>query len=174
VKFNERCFIRLLGDMRSYNFVFVLTPDFEGWQVRIRAMDFDQQSLQRAADVLLAPVLPGQSRAGPVLHQPARPPDGAPVPARGEDADSSSARWPRTTPGHPARRDGGRDTIAPQANVLTLRRGLAEHFQADVFLKCESMAALVRENLRQNPARGRAGPARGRRLLGRESLGRGR
>ena len=44
VKFNERCFIRLLGDMRSYNFVFVLTPDFEGWQVRIRAMDFDQQS----------------------------------------------------------------------------------------------------------------------------------
>ncbi|HVT09349.1 MAG TPA: hypothetical protein VHO67_17940, partial [Polyangia bacterium] len=42
VKFNERCFIRLLGDMRSYNFVFVLTPDFEGWQVRIRAMDFDQ------------------------------------------------------------------------------------------------------------------------------------
>ena len=44
MKFNERCFIRLLGDMRSYNFVFVLTPDFEGWQVRIRAMDFDQQS----------------------------------------------------------------------------------------------------------------------------------
>ena len=41
------------------------------------------------------------------------------------------------------------DTIAPQANVITLRRGLAEHFQADVFLKCESMAALVRENLRQ-------------------------
>ncbi|MGF1485444.1 MAG: hypothetical protein ACFBZ8_13890 [Opitutales bacterium] len=44
VKFNERCFIRLLGDMRSYNFVFVLTPDFEETQVRIRAMDFDQQS----------------------------------------------------------------------------------------------------------------------------------
>ena len=30
-----------------------------------------------------------------------------------------------------------------------LRQGLAEHFDADVFLKCESMAALVRENLRQ-------------------------
>ena len=46
VKFNERCFVRLLGDMRSYNYVVVLTPDFEGWQVRIRAMDFDQQSYQ--------------------------------------------------------------------------------------------------------------------------------
>src|SRR5450432_2412332 len=44
VNFNERCLVRLLGDMRSYNFVFVVTPDFEGSQVRIRALDFDQQS----------------------------------------------------------------------------------------------------------------------------------
>src|SRR5471030_330830 len=33
VKFNERCFVRLLGDMRSYNFVFVVTPDFEDYQL---------------------------------------------------------------------------------------------------------------------------------------------
>jgi hypothetical protein len=44
VKFNERCFVRLLGDMRSYNFVVVVTPDFEDVQLRVRAMDFDQQS----------------------------------------------------------------------------------------------------------------------------------
>ncbi len=43
IKFNERCFIRLLGDMRSYNFVMDITPDFEEVQYRIRAMDFDQQ-----------------------------------------------------------------------------------------------------------------------------------
>jgi len=43
VKFNERCFIRLLGDMRSYNFVVDVTPDFEEVQYRIRPMDFDQQ-----------------------------------------------------------------------------------------------------------------------------------
>jgi len=30
--------------MRSYNYVVVITPDFEGSQLRIRAMDFDQQS----------------------------------------------------------------------------------------------------------------------------------
>ncbi len=29
VKFNERCFVRLLGDMRSYNFVIEMTPDIE-------------------------------------------------------------------------------------------------------------------------------------------------
>ncbi|MCG8527706.1 MAG: hypothetical protein MI748_15095 [Opitutales bacterium] len=44
IKFNERCFVRLLGDMRSYNFVVDITPDIEGFQIRIRCMDFDQQS----------------------------------------------------------------------------------------------------------------------------------
>ena len=46
VKFNERCFIRLLGDMRSYNFVMVLTHDFDRIEYRIRAIDFDQQSFE--------------------------------------------------------------------------------------------------------------------------------
>ena len=43
VKFNERCFIRLLGDMRSYNFVIDVTADFDDVQYRFRAIDFDQQ-----------------------------------------------------------------------------------------------------------------------------------
>ncbi|MVZ65976.1 hypothetical protein GQF61_08905 [Sphingobacterium sp. DK4209] len=43
VKFNERCVISLLGDMRAYNFVMQITPDFDDFQFRIRAIDFDQQ-----------------------------------------------------------------------------------------------------------------------------------
>ena len=43
VKFNERCLVRLLGDMRAYNFVVVVTPDFDDYQFRIRPIDFDQQ-----------------------------------------------------------------------------------------------------------------------------------
>ena len=46
VKFNERCFVRLLGDMRSYNYVVEITPDIEGSQFRIRTIDFDQQSYE--------------------------------------------------------------------------------------------------------------------------------
>jgi hypothetical protein len=46
VKFNERCFVKLLGDMRSYNFVVAITPDIEDYQYRIRAIDFDQQSYE--------------------------------------------------------------------------------------------------------------------------------
>ncbi|WP_055435507.1 hypothetical protein [Lacinutrix algicola] len=46
VKFNERCFVRLLADMRSYNYVIVITHDFDRKQYRIRAVDFDQQSYE--------------------------------------------------------------------------------------------------------------------------------
>jgi hypothetical protein len=46
VKFNERCFVRLLADMRSYNYVIVITHDFDRKQYRIRAIDFDQQSYE--------------------------------------------------------------------------------------------------------------------------------
>ena len=46
VKFNERCFVRLLGDMHSSNFVIDITPDFEDVDYRLRAIDFDQQSYE--------------------------------------------------------------------------------------------------------------------------------
>lgn len=43
VKFNERCTLRLLGDMRSYNYVIIPTHDFDHVAYQIRAIDFDQQ-----------------------------------------------------------------------------------------------------------------------------------
>jgi hypothetical protein len=46
IKFNERCFVRLLGDMRAYNYVVEVTPDFDRNQYRVRAIDFDQQSYE--------------------------------------------------------------------------------------------------------------------------------
>lgn len=53
VKFNERCFVRLLGDMRSYNFIVNITPDIEDVQYRIRAIDFDQQSYEGRKNMYL-------------------------------------------------------------------------------------------------------------------------
>ncbi|MFB9058126.1 hypothetical protein ACFFU9_15385 [Mariniflexile ostreae] len=46
VKFNERCMVRLLGDMRSYNYVIVSTHDFNNVDYKIRPIDFDQQSYE--------------------------------------------------------------------------------------------------------------------------------
>ncbi len=53
VKFNERCFVRLLGDMRSYNFVVGITPDIEDYQYRLRSIDFDQQSYEGRRNLYL-------------------------------------------------------------------------------------------------------------------------
>jgi hypothetical protein len=165
VKFNERCFIRLLGDMRSYNFVFVLTPDFEGWQVRIRAMDFDQQSYsgrrtfylpQFFRDNLALVQLCTRLLDLKTAHQYQRE-ERTLLLQRAEAAQQRLDIVLDAMAG---------DVIAPQENVMRLRRGLAEHFESDVYLKCESMAALVRENLRQiriADAQGRhaAGPSWG-------------
>lgn len=46
VKFNERCTVRLLGDMRSYNYVVIPTHDFDHVEYQIRAIDFDQQCFE--------------------------------------------------------------------------------------------------------------------------------
>ena len=53
-KFTERSFIRLLGDMRSVNYVVDITPDFEEVQYRVRAIDFDQQSYEGNGNIYLA------------------------------------------------------------------------------------------------------------------------
>jgi len=147
VKFNERCFVRLLGDMRSYNFVVVLTPDFEGWQVRFRAMDFDQQSFSGRRTFYLPQFfkenLPlvqfctsqlnvktayqyQREERSLVLHR----------------CDVTASRLTRLLDAMAG------DRIAPDENVVALRDSLAAHFDWSAFLRCESMGALVRENLR--------------------------
>lgn len=53
IKFNERCFLRLLGDQRAYNFVVDVTPDFDEEQYRIRSIDFDQQCYEGRRNLYL-------------------------------------------------------------------------------------------------------------------------
>ena len=52
IRFNERCFVRLLGDMRSYNFV-VLQNKTAASTFRIKAIDFDQQCYEGKLNLYL-------------------------------------------------------------------------------------------------------------------------
>jgi len=146
VKFNERCFIRLLGDMRSYNYVVVLTPDFEGWQIRIRAMDFDQQTYFGKKNFYL-PQFFTENAAVVKFCQRLLNPQSAYQYQREEQAlmlqraDLSASRLKLVLDAMML------DSIAPEAHVIQLREGLAQHFSSDRYLRCESMGALVRENL---------------------------
>ena len=146
VKFNERCFVRLLGDMRAYNFVFVITPDFETAQVRLRAMDFDQQSFNGRKRFYLPQFfkenLPLVNYCNEHMHE-----QTALQYQREEQtlivhrADLAKVRLGMLLDEMRA------DRLAPDEKVHALREELAEHFQNKRYLKCETMGALVRENL---------------------------
>jgi hypothetical protein len=146
VKFNERCFVRLLGDMRSYNYVVVLTPDFEGWQVRIRAMDFDQQSYHGRKNFYLPQFFKENSPLAQFcvkhLHKETalqyQREEQSLILARAEVASVRLSSLLDVME---------RDAIAPEENIVSLREGLSEHFRSDRYLRCNSMGALVRENI---------------------------
>ncbi len=53
VKFNERCLISLLGDMRSYNYVVIPIHDFDQVYYQIRSIDFDQEAYEGKLKVYL-------------------------------------------------------------------------------------------------------------------------
>jgi len=146
VKFNERCFVRLLGDMRSYNYVVVITPDFEGAQLKIRAMDFDQQSYNGIKNFYLPQFFKENLEVVRycVKHLHAK----TALQYRREEQTLMFQRAELA-----AQRLGylleemAADPIAPPENVHALRASLAEHYQRNDYLRCESMGALVRENI---------------------------
>ncbi len=146
VKFNERCFVRLLGDMRSYNFVVVVTPDFEGAQIRIRAMDFDQQSYEGRMN-LYRPQFFKDNQPFALFCIQHLNVESAQQYQREEQvlmlqrASLSEERLAMLLAAM------SEDAIAPQENVYSLREALAEHYQRSEFLKCESMGELVRQSL---------------------------
>lgn len=146
VKFNERCFVRLLGDMRAYNFVVVVTPDFEDAQIRVRAMDFDQQSYEGRLN----------------LYRPQFFKDNTPLAlfcakhlrietARQYQREEQVLILQRAA--IIEERIGlllqamAAEPLAPLSHVHELRQALADHYRRSDYLRCETMGALVRENL---------------------------
>jgi|GEM_PF-130213 len=148
IKFNERCFVRLLGDMRPYNFIVDITPDFEGTQIRIRAMDFDQQSYDGRKNFYLpqffkennALVAFCTSHIDPnTAHQ-----------YQSEVHHSVARRMKMIKLRIKALLEAmSRDRLSPKENVLQLREELSDHYQDKSFLKCDSMGSLVRQSLQR-------------------------
>lgn len=148
VKFNERCFIRLLGDMHSANFVVDVTMDFEENYYRIRGIDFDQQSYEASKKVYLPQFFP-QNYAYVRLAMDHLSPESIEQYKKEEQALirqrvlSSSYRINRLLS------IMCQDTIAPFANVSALAKTLAKHYRNDEFYKCRSMGELVAKSLEQ-------------------------
>jgi len=142
IKFNERCFVRLLGDMRSYNYVVDTTPDFEATQFRIRAVDFDQQSYEGYKNLYL-PQFYNENRALVKLV----------MKHMNQDSIKQYRLEERRKMALRVRASKFQlndlfeimeiDVLSSNEKVAQLKKGLSRHYHLDDFLKCSSMGELV-------------------------------
>lgn len=146
VKFNERSFVRLLGDMRSYNYVVDITPDFEDAQYRVRAIDFDQQSYEGNKEMYLPQTFLENAmvvelcttRLNYQTMRQYQDEERTLIERRCQIAHIRLDHlWKAMCP----------DEIAPEEHVLILRDGLNGYHETTAFSGCETMGQLVRMNL---------------------------
>ncbi|MEM1041578.1 MAG: hypothetical protein AAGI91_03020 [Bacteroidota bacterium] len=146
VKFNELCFVRLLGDMHSGNFVVDITPDFEKMQYRMRPLDFDQQSHHWRKQVYFPQFFP-QNNAIIALGMAFMTPTTVDQYQREERALIAGRL--RVSRGRYSALMGvmREDLIAPADHVQRLGQQLAEHYADRTFAACDTMGELVAASL---------------------------
>ncbi|BDD02736.1 hypothetical protein [Aureibacter tunicatorum] len=146
VKFNERCFVRLLGDMHSCNFVIEIIPDFDEIHYRIRPIDFDQQSYEGRRVIYLPqyfkennPIIKlGLKHITPELELQYQKEERARLSRRYQ---ASKVRMKRLLSAM------GKDEIAKEENIDNLKKELHEIYQDKSFLKCSNMGEIVQTSL---------------------------
>ncbi len=146
VKFNERCFVRLLGDMHSSNFVVDITPDFEEIYYRFRAIDFDQQSYEGKKSVYM-PQYFKQNNVIVELGMKYMTTESVrqyQMEERSQIATRMRIEKSRATDIMDVMAD---DTISTSEYVALLRRNLARHYRSQAFMECQTMGQIVRTSL---------------------------
>lgn len=142
VKFNERCFMRLLGDMRSYNFVFDITQDFDDIQFRMRAIDFDQQCYEGRKTTYMPQFFKENKVFVDLVSKHFNPE----VIKQYQTEERSviirriRAQRHRLTD---LKNSLLQDELSTPEKTDQLRRELAEHHHDDSFLNCETMAEVL-------------------------------
>ncbi|MFT3946706.1 MAG: hypothetical protein QM763_07000 [Agriterribacter sp.] len=148
VKFNERCFARLLGDMRSYNFVFDITPDFDDIQFSIRAIDFDQQSYEGRKNFYL-PQFFKENRVFVELVQQHLNPEVIEQYQQEERAQLFKRIKAQRHRLGDLKASVDKDELAPHEKIEQLAHELAEYFDNKRFSECRGMAEILRIHLRE-------------------------
>lgn len=146
VKFNERCFVRLLGDMRSYNFVVDITPDIEGNQYRIRSIDFDQQSYEGKKNLYLPQFFKENKSLVFLCMQHMN--EKTMLQYQQEERSLIAHRVKLGTYRLDALFEAMKgESIAPEEKIRVLRSQLAEHHEEDDFLGLDGMPQIVQKHL---------------------------
>ncbi len=147
VKFNERTFVRLLGDMHSNNFVIDITPDFEETHYRIRAIDFDQQSFEGKRTVYMPQYF---KQNNPIIELGIKLM--TPETVRQYQREEQSLIASRIKSSRYRLKDlidcMISDTISKPRHIKTLKTEMAEYYGDDRFLQCGNMGEIVKTSLR--------------------------
>lgn len=146
VKFNERCFVRLLGDMRAYNFVVVVNQDFDKVQYRIRSIDFDQQCYEGRHRIYL-PQFYRENLAYVQLTQ-----RNMSIETAGQYVNEEQSLLRKRLRLASVQVEEliaimRKDKISTTAHIKQLRRELAKFHKNPGFLKCTSMGEILHENI---------------------------
>ncbi|MEP2772784.1 MAG: hypothetical protein ABJH05_11585 [Fulvivirga sp.] len=146
VKFNERCFVRLLGDMHSSNFVIDITPDFEDVEYRIRAIDFDQQSYEGRKAIYLPQYF---KQNNPLIEIGLKCMTPETVKQYQKEERSLIAhRFKASKKNTVALLDAmSKDNLSTPQNVNSLKKDLSRHYKNKDFLKCKNMGEIVMQSL---------------------------
>lgn len=146
VKFNERCFVRLLGDMRSYNYVVDITPDFDDIQYRIRAIDFDQQTYEGMKTMYLPQFFKDNNPIVEFCMKLLNPET-----IRQYQKEERAMIANRIKVSRYRLKDLAdcmeEEKLSQDEKINRLKSELAEHFQDVSFLECESMGEILRTRL---------------------------
>jgi hypothetical protein len=147
VKFNERCFVRLLGDMRSYNFVVDITPDIEDYQYKLRAIDFDQQSYEPRKNFYLPQFFKENYEFVELVLK-----------VLNKNAIAQYQAEERTAMAYRVMATRYRlnellnimikDELSENYKVPILREELNAYFNVNTFTKCKTMGAIVKRQLK--------------------------
>jgi hypothetical protein len=148
VKFNQRCFTQLLGDMRSYNFVVNITPDVLNYQYRFRAIDFDQQSYEGRKNLYLPHFFKENNPYVDIVTKHLNKESIAQYQAEEKTLMAfrlASARYRVKE----LLEIMSKEEISKPEKVEQLARELSEHNKTSVFLKAKTMGQIVKQQLKQ-------------------------
>jgi hypothetical protein len=142
VKFKERCLVRLLGDMRSYNYVIIPTHDFDQIIYKIRAIDFDQQSFEGNLKVYNLQFLRENFK---IIEMIGKKLDNTSINQYKIEERSFMAKRMITFPRRTARliKCIKNDTISFPRNVLLLKKHLIKYVGDVKFKECENMGEIL-------------------------------
>lgn len=146
IKFNERCFYTLLGDMRSYNYVIEMTHDFDDVQYRVRSIDFDQTCYEGRKNLYKPQFYKENIEIVKLCTELINP--------------QTVSQYQREERARLARRikhsrymlkdlfyTMDQEVLSLPEKIDSLKRELAEYHNEPKFLKCTSMAQILKRNL---------------------------